>query len=70
MTLFMGVNVTLDSRQRDGEAWWPHATLRNAANGQALEPVESPQPCATQAEADAVALRLAKRRIREALHQG
>lgn len=69
MTPYMGVTITPDSRQRDG-VWQPHATLRSAATGQALEPVEHPQPCATQAEADALALRVAKRRIREALYQG
>lgn len=69
---YMGVTITLESEQRDGALaqWWPRATLRHIARGETWPTITNAQPCESQAEADAVALRLAKRHIREALHQG
>ncbi|ARU05743.1 hypothetical protein CCO03_14550 [Comamonas serinivorans] len=68
----MGVSITPDSKQRADTPgqWWPHATLRHMGRGENWPPISHPQACASQDEADAVALRLAKRHIREALHQG
>lgn len=73
--LYMGVRITPDSRQiAAGEdraaAWLPHASLLDTATGRALEPVCDGEPCGTQADADARALRLARRSIMKRLHQG
>jgi hypothetical protein len=71
-TLYMGVSITPDSEQRPETPglWWPRATLRKAATGETLWVVTHPQHCASQEEADATALRMAKRHVREELHQG
>ena len=73
-TLYMGVKIMPTSQHRVDHAahpaWWPRAALADAATGQALPPVVHTEPCATREEADALALRIAKRRIRDALHQG
>ena len=69
---FMGVNITLDSRQRDESpgVWWPHASLTIVSTGVVLKDVAHGEHCGSKEEADAVALRIARRRIREVLHQG
>ncbi|GAB2470390.1 hypothetical protein GCM10027082_22170 [Comamonas humi] len=71
-SLFMGVKITPDSHPHDElpGIWLPLARLQIAATGQALEDVRDKQPCDSQADADARALRVAIRRIREGLHQG
>ena len=71
-TLFMGVSITLDSFEREElpGVWWPHASLALASSGAKLEDVVHAQHHASKAEADAAALRIAKRRIRNELHQG
>lgn len=71
-TLFMGVHITLDSFERDGlpGTWLPHASLALASSGAKLQDVVHAEHHASKAEADAAALRIAKRRIRHELHQG
>lgn len=68
----MGVTITPDSHQRDGlaGAWWPSARLHDAASGQELAPLVDSRHFSSKAEADELALRLAKRRVRDSLHQG
>ncbi|SFU47858.1 hypothetical protein SAMN04489707_1005115 [Paenacidovorax caeni] len=70
--LFMGVNITPDSEERDElpGRWWPHASLTLASTGAALEDVVHYENYRSKEEADAVALHLARRRIRDELHQG
>ncbi|CAB5689120.1 Uncharacterised protein [Delftia tsuruhatensis] len=73
--LYMGVRITPDSRQvapdqAQATTWLPHASLLDTATGRALEPVCDGEPCGTQADADARALRLARRSIMKRLHQG
>lgn len=67
--LYMGVRITPASLPSDASpgAWLPRATL---ASGKALEAVTDDQPCDTQPEADARALRLGKRHVMKVLHQG
>lgn len=70
-TLFMGVSITPASFERDElpGVWWPRASL-TASTGAGLEEVALSEHRSTKDEADAAALKVAKRRIREALHQG
>jgi len=68
--LFMGVTITPDSRQGETpQAWQPSATLHSAA-GKELGSVTDARCFASKTEADEAALRLARRHIREHLHQG
>ena len=70
--LFMGVSITPQSYEHDElpGAWWPRASLSLASTGAVLKEVVHPEHCRSKEEADAVALRLARRRIRDELHQG
>lgn len=68
--LFMGMTITPNSHLCDESgAWLPSAMLHNAT-GTEVGTIADPHPCPSQAEADEVALRLAKRYIRKNLHQG
>jgi len=69
---FMGVIITLESHERDElpGVWWPRASLTVASTGAKLEPVTHHDHYGTKADADAFALRLARRRINNELHQG
>ena len=68
----MGVSITLDSFERDElpGVWWPHATLIQSQGNKELEDVAHHQHFETKAEADHMALRIAKRRAKDELHQG
>ncbi|WP_028602708.1 hypothetical protein [Ottowia thiooxydans] len=71
-TFFMGVSITLDSFERNElpGVWWPHASLVVAPGSKTLENVSHDEHYASRAEADGMALRIAKRRIRDEMHQG
>jgi len=79
--LYMGVRITPASlpapaspAQGPGTApsgaWLPRAHLLEVASGRPLDAVTDDQPCETQEEADARALRLARRHVMKVLHQG
>lgn len=70
--LYMGVRITPASLPSEASAgaWLPRATLLEVASGKALEAITDDQPCDTQPEADARALRLGKRHVMKVLHQG
>lgn len=69
---FMGVNITLESHERDElpGVWWPRASLTVASTGAELKPVTHDGHYRTKADADAFALRPARRRINNEWHQG
>ncbi|MDR0225087.1 MAG: hypothetical protein LBI66_01595 [Burkholderiaceae bacterium] len=70
--LYMGVRITPDS-QADAThpgRWLPHARLEDSATGAPLEAVSDDEACESQADADARALRLARRFVMKKLHQG
>lgn len=70
--LYMGVRITpasLPSSTPPGQ-WLPCAQLLEVASGRALQAVADDQPCDTREEADARALRLARRHVMKTLHQG
>lgn len=68
----MGVRITPDSREIDGQPgqWQPHASLVDTATGAALDAVSDNEACDSQADADARALRIARRGLMKKLHQG
>ncbi len=70
--LYMGVRITPDSREVAGQpgCWQPHASLMDTATGAALDAVSDDEACGSQADADARALRLARRGLMKKLHQG
>lgn len=70
--LYMGVRITPDSHEIDGQPglWRPHASLVDTATGAALEAVSDDDACDSRADADARALRLARRGLMKKLHQG
>lgn len=70
--LYMGVRITPDSREIDGRpGWWqPRASLLDTATGAALGAVSDDEACDSQADADARALRIARRGLMKKLHQG
>ena len=70
-TKIRGVIITPDSYQQDDlpGVWWPHGSLKDAETQQELEPVAHNKHESTQAQADAVALHIAKQRIHAGLHR-
>ncbi len=70
-TLFMGASIPLASFARDEApgAWWPRASFRST-HGAAPKSVAASEHYSSKNDADAAALRLAMRLIREELHQG
>lgn len=70
--LYMGVRITPDSHETAGQPgrWLPRARLLDTATGAALDAVSDDEACDSQAEADARALRIARRWLMKKLHQG